>query len=40
MSAGLARRLYAVPWLAVPPIGLVELSKLVHAQPLATAAAA
>ena len=40
MSAGLARRLYAVPWLAVPPIGLGELSKLVHAQPLATAAAA
>ena len=29
MSAGLARRLYALPWLAVPPIGLCELSKLV-----------
>jgi arsenite/tail-anchored protein-transporting ATPase len=31
MSAGLAKRLYALPWLAVPPIGLVELSKLVRA---------
>ncbi len=29
MSAGLAQRLYALPWLAVPPIGLGELSKLV-----------
>lgn len=31
MSAGLAQRLYALPWLAVPPIGLGELSKLVSA---------
>jgi len=29
MSAGLARRLFTVPWLTVPPIGFVELSKLV-----------
>ena len=29
MSAGLAQRLYALPWLAVPPIGMGELSKLV-----------
>jgi arsenite-transporting ATPase len=28
MSAGLARRLFTVPWLAIPPIGLNELSKL------------
>jgi hypothetical protein len=27
LSAGLAQRLYARPWLAVPPIGLGELSK-------------
>jgi arsenite/tail-anchored protein-transporting ATPase len=29
LSAGLAQRLHALPWLAVPPIGLRELSKLV-----------
>jgi arsenite/tail-anchored protein-transporting ATPase len=29
MSAGLTQRLYALPWLSVPPIGLSELSKLV-----------
>lgn len=29
MASGLARRLFAVPWLAVPPVGLAELSKLV-----------
>jgi arsenite-transporting ATPase len=29
MSAGLARRLYALPWLSDPPIGLGELSRLV-----------
>ena len=29
MSAGLAQRLYALLWLAVPPVGLGELSKLV-----------
>ena len=28
MASGLARRLFAVPWLAVPPVGLAELSKL------------
>lgn len=31
MSAGLAPRLYALPWLTVPPVGLAELSKLVCA---------
>jgi arsenite-transporting ATPase len=30
MAAGLTQRLYALPWLAVPPVGLSELSKLVH----------
>jgi arsenite-transporting ATPase len=29
MASGLAKRLFTVPWLAVPPIGLTELSKLV-----------
>ncbi len=29
MSSGLAQRLFTVPWLTVPPIGLLELSKLV-----------
>ncbi len=29
MSSGLARRLFTLPWLTVPPIGFVELSKLV-----------
>ncbi len=28
MASGLATRIFTVPWLAVPPIGLVELSKL------------
>jgi arsenite-transporting ATPase len=28
MASGLARRMFTVPWLAVPPIGLAELSKL------------
>jgi len=37
LSAGLAQRLYALPWLAVPPIGLAELSKLVRT-PAAAAA--
>jgi arsenite/tail-anchored protein-transporting ATPase len=37
LSAGLAQRLYALPWLAVPPIGLGELSKLVR-MPAAVAA--
>jgi len=40
MSAGLARRLYALPWMATPPIGLNELAALVRAPaPAATAAA-
>lgn len=30
LSAGLAKRLFALPWLAVPPIGVGELSKLVR----------
>ncbi len=30
LSTGLAQRLYALPWLPVPPIGLGELSKLVQ----------
>ena len=29
MSSGLAKRLFTLPWLTVPPIGFVELSKLV-----------
>jgi arsenite-transporting ATPase len=29
LTAGLAKRLYVLPWLARPPIGLAELSKLV-----------
>jgi arsenite-transporting ATPase len=29
MSKGLAKRTYTVPWLTLPPIGFVELSKLV-----------
>lgn len=39
LSAGLAQRLYALPWLAVPPVGLGELAKLVGA-PLPPAAGA
>ena len=31
MSTGLAKRLFTLPWLTVPPIGFVELSKLVSA---------
>ncbi|MGP1629623.1 MAG: ArsA-related P-loop ATPase, partial [Giesbergeria sp.] len=33
MSVGLAKRLFALPWLTVPPIGLIELSKLVSETP-------
>lgn len=40
MSAGLAKRLFAVPWLTVPPIGFVELSKLVDEPGAAAAVAA
>ena len=29
MSAGLAKRIFILPWLACPPIGFIELSKLV-----------
>lgn len=29
MAAGLARRMFTLPWLTVPPIGLAELSRLV-----------
>ena len=29
MAAGLAKRIFALPWLNVPPIGFTELSKLV-----------
>lgn len=29
MNAGLAKRLFALPWLVVPPFGLGELGKLV-----------
>lgn len=40
LKAGLARRLYALPWLAAPPVGLGELSKLVGTPfPPANAAA-
>jgi Anion-transporting ATPase len=39
LSKGLARRLYALPWLPVPPIGLGELSKLVHLPSAAVAVA-
>ncbi len=39
IATGLAQRLYALPWLAVPPIGLGELSKLVRGPAPATATA-
>ena len=32
LSAGLAKRLFILPWLPVPPIGFVELSKLASAR--------
>jgi arsenite-transporting ATPase len=38
MSAGLAKRLFTLPWLTVPPIGFVELSKLAR-ETASTAAA-
>ena len=37
MSAGLAKRLFTLPWLTVPPIGCAELSKLVRS-PTSSAA--
>ncbi len=33
MSAGLAKRIFVLPWLRRPPIGLLELSALVSASP-------
>lgn len=39
LCAGLAKRLYALPWLPVPPVGLAELAKLVR-KPAAAAAVA
>jgi arsenite/tail-anchored protein-transporting ATPase len=39
MSAGLAQRLFTVPWLTRPPIGQVELSKLVQLPSQAALAA-
>ncbi|MEO8453159.1 MAG: arsenical pump-driving ATPase, partial [Gemmatimonadota bacterium] len=38
MSAGLAKRLFTLPWLTIPPIGFVELSKLVKETSNAAAA--
>ena len=38
MSADLAKRLFTLPWLTVPPIGFIELSKLVS-ETTTTAAA-
>ena len=40
MQAGLAGRVFALPWLPVPPIGLDELSRLVRAAPKAAPEAA
>jgi arsenite-transporting ATPase len=38
MSAGLAKRIFTLPWLTRPPIGFVELSKLVSERRRAPAA--
>jgi arsenite/tail-anchored protein-transporting ATPase len=38
MAGGLAKRLFTLPWLTVPPIGFTELSKLVSATAPADAA--
>ncbi len=38
MAGGLAKRLFTLPWLTVPPIGFTELSKLVSATGPADAA--
>jgi arsenite-transporting ATPase len=32
MSQGLAKRIFTVPWLTLPPLGFVQLSKLVGGQ--------
>ena len=37
MAGGLAKQLFTLPWLKVPPIGVTELSKLVSATALADA---
>ena len=37
MAEGLAKRMFTLPWLTVPPIGFAELSKLVS-KPSAAAA--
>jgi len=37
MAHGLARRLFTLPWLTVPPIGFAELSRLVAKAPNAPA---
>jgi arsenite-transporting ATPase len=39
MTSGLAQRMFALPWLTVPPIGFAELTRLVS-KPSATAATA
>jgi arsenite-transporting ATPase len=33
MNAGLAKRLFTLPWLTVPPIGFAALSRLVIKAP-------
>ena len=40
MAAGLSKRLFTLPWLTVPPIGLAELSKLVSKPEVQTDAEA
>jgi len=37
LSAGLAKRIFILPWLTRPPIGFVELSKLVSERQRAPA---
>jgi len=37
MSAGFAKRIFILPWLTRPPIGFVELSKLVSERQSAAA---
>jgi arsenite-transporting ATPase len=38
MAAGLAKRLFTLAWLTIPPIGFAELSKLVSKTSPAEAA--
>src|SRR6185369_11711893 len=40
MAEGLAKRMFSLPWLAVPPIGFTELSKLVGKRSAAAPAPA